>query len=402
MSAENPNRLNVIQSALATSREMVACGPSDEIPFSVIEGLADISIPRLEQLEIQVERTESTLDKPPHYDKLSQSVHRDLYEQLYLSAQREIKPTKDSLTFAVFLEQITDGIESLSSAKIKTAIHMTGLKNILKNRGVIINTLMGISDVYYSLPNFHKEPQELPQISDPTPDLETPAEQLAEQELPNFFSGISNNEIPQFLSQFRRGTATRAYIQYVSESIEKGVYPTDNEIKKHLLANGYTEQKYSRAQSYIKDKFKEIEYARGLDNHPVEGEQEATEPESSFKEISNDQLPKKVDFPTFTAPERSVVVVEKSIHATDDEIRYRMDSMLPIEKAAAETILERIAGNSISANDWLHAINDALPGRHIHFDNIESIIENLHEGSGFSIIRYVSQGTLYFYRRQYK
>ncbi len=283
MSAEKPSRFEVIQSALAHSREIVAAGPTEEIPIFTIEGLADTSIPLLEQLEIHEEHViNPDGESAPHIDKINTPFRRELYHQLYSSAQRGILPTRDALVFALFIDELNNGMDRREAVAL-TNDNIKSLTGTLGKNGVEVVSKAGHKGVYYNLPKFYKEPAEI------TTEAEKP--QMSE-----LFPEIPNEEISSYISLFQEGTATRAYIQYAADLIAKGIYPNADTTRKHFFENGYTLKNHENSVAYLRFRFRQIALDRRQKEPSVDETNQtskSTSPgiEGFFKGIPNADLP---------------------------------------------------------------------------------------------------------------
>lgn len=182
MRAENPNRLEVIKSALEKSRDMVTAGPTNDIPLITLEGLADISIPILEQFEIWEEyHVNPDHEAAPHLEHLN-NFRQEVYQQIYLSVQRGIRPTRDSLVTAIFREELNDGMDKGEALGIFNDNFGNMKARLLKN-GVELISKNGPRGTYYDIPEFFREPIDTAADPDCSPEITETPEKIKQEPL---------------------------------------------------------------------------------------------------------------------------------------------------------------------------------------------------------------------------
>lgn len=408
MRAENPNRLEVIKSALTHSREMLAAGPNEEIPLFTIEGLADTSISQLEQLEIHEEYLIS-LDgeSAPHIGKINTPFRRELYQQLYSSAQKGILPTRDALVLALFIDELNNGMDRREAVEI-TNENIRSLTSTLGKNGVELISRAGHKGVYYNLPEFYQEkPKNIQPPSEPEPTATAEPNEPIRQKysepatiphaqddnksnqeerntsstLPKgFFEGIANEDLPDPLELFKEGSATHTLYEFILLKLNDGMFPTEGQMKSYFIENGFSEGSFRTTKYHILSLLNKFV-------NPKEESRKYVRPEG----LANQ------GFPVFTAPERKEREIQREVHPKDAEILVRISTFLPVEKAAATALFDRLQGNSITRAEWVAEIQKECPQHKITSYYLDSIIERLRD-SGLMIASSKVKGETSYYR----
>ena len=472
MYGELQPRLKAIQQALTSSREIVTTGPTDEISLLTLEAIADKAIPRLEQLEIREEYKLDLGEKPPQFESVTTKFGQELYQQLYGSVINGIKPKRDDVVFALFNNELNQGMQFREAVEITTD-NALNLKKHLKNKGIELTSSRTPKGLIFDLPAYFREkPSNVTEPENP------------EHELPLFYNGLPVQSFYEVT--VKPNTVTYEYLKFLKQEFDRGVLPTEDAIKHYFLSIGLTEQNLNSAMNHAASKIRrKIEgnqlqtpapdesdnknsmdknnkemagsYFNGVDNkdlpsdpldlfkegsssyiyyeyliqkltegkEPSDSEMRRVMLEAGFSEksfmqtrymvmskirdlfeaekeshrtiVTKNGVPSGQGFPVFSAPERKEKVIPREIPPKDAELLARMDSFLPVEKAAAITLFDRLSGNSISRAEWIEAIQKACPQNHITSYFLDGIIERLRD-NGVKVATSKVGGEIHYYR----